>query len=240
METWGFIMKTDLNKVHLLGLAPSSIAIQLSLLREKLGDCEFHIYKNIEVTETPVLRIEPDAFRIKIHPVGKFPEISDNVSELLLFGVPGPQAKENVFSYFQSGIRCSEHHYHTFIHSGACVYHQVEIDLGVFVEAGAVISTQTTIEFGVNIKRGVLIGHHNHIGKFSEINPGVVLSGNVNVGTKTIIGTGTVVRDGVTIGANTTIGMGSNVVNDIPPGVVAYGNPCRVVKTKNDKGSELT
>ena len=35
---------------------------------------------------------------------------------------------------------------------------------------------------------------------------------------------------GVTIGSNTVIGAGSVVVKDIPSGVVAVGNPCKVVR----------
>ena len=232
LEKRVFIMQTNHKNIHLLGLAPSSITMQLSFLREKYGECEFHIYKNIEVSEKPDLRIDTDAFRFKIHSDGDFPEFSDPLSDLLLFGVPGPIAKENVFNYFSQRNGCDKHNYHTFIHSKAYISPETELGCGVFVEPGVVISTQTTIEFGVNLKRGVLIGHHNHIGKFCEINPGVVLSGNVIVGEKTVIGTGTVIKDGVVIGENSMIGMGSNVVDDIPPGVVAFGNPCRVVKTK--------
>ena len=233
-------MKTNYKIIHLLGLAPSSIAVPLSLIREKYRDCEFHIYKNVEVHEKPVLQINSDAYQIKIHSVGDFPKFSDRLPDLLLFGVPGPKAKENVFNYFSKKIGCDKDNYHTFVHSKAYVSLEAEIGYGVFVEPGVVISTQTTIDFGVHLKRGVLIGHHNHIGKFCEINPGVVLSGNVVVGEKTVIGTGTVIKDGIVIGANSIIGMGSNVIDDIPPGVVAFGNPCRVVKEKSNNGGKIS
>ena len=35
---------------------------------------------------------------------------------------------------------------------------------------------------------------------------------------------------GVTIGSNTVIGAGSVVTKDLPSGVIAAGNPCRVLK----------
>ena len=35
---------------------------------------------------------------------------------------------------------------------------------------------------------------------------------------------------GVTIGDNVVIGAGSIVTKDIPDHVIAYGNPCRVVR----------
>jgi maltose O-acetyltransferase len=39
-----------------------------------------------------------------------------------------------------------------------------------------------------------------------------------------------IVCPGVTIGRGSVIGAGSVVTRDIPPGVVAVGNPCRVIR----------
>jgi maltose O-acetyltransferase len=44
------------------------------------------------------------------------------------------------------------------------------------------------------------------------------------------LGGGVVVLPGVTIGRASVIGAGSVVTKDIPPGVVAVGNPCRVIR----------
>jgi serine acetyltransferase len=43
-------------------------------------------------------------------------------------------------------------------------------------------------------------------------------------------GMGVLVCPGVTIGSNVVIGAGSVVTKDIPSGVVAVGNPCRVMR----------
>ena len=45
------------------------------------------------------------------------------------------------------------------------------------------------------------------------------------------------INPGVTIGSNVVIGSGSVVTKDIPDGVVAAGNPCRVLReiTGEDK-----
>ena len=40
-----------------------------------------------------------------------------------------------------------------------------------------------------------------------------------------------IVCPGVTIGENTVVGAGSVVVQDLPPNVLAVGNPCRVVRS---------
>lgn len=52
----------------------------------------------------------------------------------------------------------------------------------------------------------------------------------VNIGDYVWIGGGTVILPGVTIGNNVVIGAGSVVTKDIPDDVVAFGNPCRVIR----------
>lgn len=44
------------------------------------------------------------------------------------------------------------------------------------------------------------------------------------------LGGGVIVNGGVTIGRGAVIGAGSVVTRDIPPGVVAAGVPCRVIR----------
>ncbi|AMD85256.1 maltose O-acetyltransferase [Capnocytophaga haemolytica] len=50
----------------------------------------------------------------------------------------------------------------------------------------------------------------------------------ITIGNNVWIGGGVVINPGVTIGDDVVIGSGSVVTKDIPSGVVAYGNPCRV------------
>jgi maltose O-acetyltransferase len=42
---------------------------------------------------------------------------------------------------------------------------------------------------------------------------------------------------GVTIGSGSVIGAGSVVTRDIPEGVLAAGNPCRVIRKITEKDS---
>lgn len=53
---------------------------------------------------------------------------------------------------------------------------------------------------------------------------------SVKIGNNVWVGAGAIILPGVTIGDNTVIGAGSVVTKDIPAGVVAVGNPCRVVR----------
>lgn len=45
-----------------------------------------------------------------------------------------------------------------------------------------------------------------------------------------MVGGGTIVNPGITIGSNVIIGSGSVVTHDIPEGVIAVGNPCRILR----------
>lgn len=52
----------------------------------------------------------------------------------------------------------------------------------------------------------------------------------VTVGNDVWLGGGSILLPGVTIGDDTVIGAGSVVTHSIPAGVVAVGNPCRVLR----------
>lgn len=58
---------------------------------------------------------------------------------------------------------------------------------------------------------------------------------SVHIGRVCWLGAGVIVLPGVTIGDGSVIGAGSVVTRDIPAGVVAVGNPCRVVRRINDE-----
>jgi maltose O-acetyltransferase len=59
---------------------------------------------------------------------------------------------------------------------------------------------------------------------------GPELARPVRIGARVWLGGGTIVLPGVTIGDGTTIGAGSVVTRDVPAGVLAAGNPCRVLR----------
>ncbi|EQE85893.1 UNVERIFIED_CONTAM: sugar O-acetyltransferase [Clostridioides difficile] len=52
----------------------------------------------------------------------------------------------------------------------------------------------------------------------------------VTVGDNVWIGGGAIIMPGVTIGDNVVIGAGSVVTKDIPSNMIAYGNPCRIIR----------
>ncbi len=146
-----------------------------------------------------------------------------------LFGVAKPAVKRAVFDYFQVHKQIQQTHYRNLVHPSAVVSASVVTANGFFAEPNAVVASFTTIGFGVTINRLVSVGHHCSIGDFVTLNPGVHVAGHCNIGNAVQIGIGTVVFDHVTIGEGSIIGGGSVVTKDIPAGVKAWGNPCKVI-----------
>ena len=60
----------------------------------------------------------------------------------------------------------------------------------------------------------------------------------IHIGNNVWLGAGVIVLPGVTIGDNSVVGAGSVVTKDIPPNVVALGNPCRVLREIGERDHE--
>ena len=60
---------------------------------------------------------------------------------------------------------------------------------------------------------------------------------DITIGSNVWIGGNVCIMPGVTIGDNVVIGAGSVVTKDVPAGVIAAGNPCRVIReiTEEDR-----
>ncbi len=116
------------------------------------------------------------------------------------------------------------------LHPTSYVSRNVAVGLGTVVFAKAVVNTDAVLGNFCIINTGATVDHDCEIGNYTHIAPGVNLCGTVKIGDRTLIGVGSCVCPEITIGADTIIGAGSVVVNDIPSGVVAHGNPCRVIK----------
>jgi len=60
--------------------------------------------------------------------------------------------------------------------------------------------------------------------------PVVILTAPVIIEDNVFIGSRVIILKGVTIGKDSVIGAGSVVVRSIPPGVIAAGNPAKVIR----------
>lgn len=215
------------NSVQILGLSEFYPAVLFDVLND-LGYSNFEIFSNLELDIIPFLPIQN--YRYKINK-NKTPII---LEDIIIMGVSGPKNKIPVFNFFSENHFLELKNLSIIVHPGSILSSAVSLGYGAFIEQNVVVGAQTKIGHCVNLKRGVNIGHHCEIGDWVDINPGAILSGKVKIGNFTIIGSGVVAIDGIEIGSNSLIGAGSVVTKNIPDGVIAYGNPCRVIK-ENDK-----
>lgn len=95
----------------------------------------------------------------------------------------------------------------------------------------------------ITIGNHVLIGPNvslytvNHALDPEERVKGICVAKPIHIGNKVWLCGNVQITAGVTIGDGSVIGTGSVVTKDIPPYVIAAGNPCRVIReiTENDK-----
>lgn len=75
-------------------------------------------------------------------------------------------------------------------------------------------------------------GNNIYFGNNCEVNMNCTFldDNKIIIGDNVWIGGGAIIMPGVTIGSNVVIGAGSIVCKDIPDDVIAFGNPCRVIR----------
>lgn len=219
-----------MKKITILGSSWINMGVFFDVCYEASGITLFSIYKNLSVEGSPAIEENPNNYSFSVIEPGEQVILGDSN---VIFGVTGPWGKYSVFNYFQKNQSVDKEVYKSIIHPSSYVAPSSKVQKGSFIWPNVTITSQVEIGFGVSIKNGVNICHHSVLGDYSEINPGAIISGGVKIGKGTIIGSGAVLKDGITIGANTVIGMGSVVTKDIPDGVVAFGNPCKVVRENN-------
>ena len=121
-----------------------------------------------------------------------------------------------------------------------CDYgYNIEIGENFFANHNCIILDCAKVTFGDNVFIAPNCGFYTagHPIDAERRNQGLEYARPIKVGDDVWFGGGVQVMPGVTIGSNTVIGSGSVVTKDIPSGVVAAGNPCRVIRpiTEEDK-----
>jgi len=117
----------------------------------------------------------------------------------------------------------------------------IYIDEGTFINVNAIFLDNNIINIGKNglIGPGVQLLTASH--PLSARERLIISNGNLKASYKTFskpihigdnvwIGGNTVVLPGITIGNNVTIGAGSVVTKNIPDNMLAFGNPCKIIR----------
>lgn len=114
-----------------------------------------------------------------------------------------------------------------------CDYgYNIKIGKDFYSNHNLTILDANTVEFGDNVFIAPNCSFYTagHPLDSETRNKGLEYAKPIKIGNNVWIGGNVIVLPGVTIGDNVVIGAGSVVAKDIPSGVVAVGNPCKVIK----------
>ena len=115
----------------------------------------------------------------------------------------------------------------------------ISIGKNFYTNHNVTILDGAKVTFGDNvfIAPNCVLSTAGHAIDSEQRSRGLEIALPITVGDNVWIGTNVSVLPGVTIGNNTIIGAGSVVNKNIPEGVIAAGNPCKVIRkiTEEDK-----
>ena len=207
-----------LTKLTILGKSDATIAMMLDILES------LNMFPEITIVNNLNLPIEHtfDNPKFKWRIVSNVPE---DLIEPAIIGVTYSDTKIKI-------IKTLGDHYNfiNLIHQKSSISSTANLGKGVMINDNTSISAHTTVGNYVSLNRNASIGHHTIIEDFVNINPGAIIAGHVIIGKGTKIGMGAMVLDHIHIGKNSVIGAGSVVTKDIPDNVIAYGNPCKIIR----------
>ena len=116
----------------------------------------------------------------------------------------------------------------------ACDYgSNIVLGDSVYFNFNCVVLDVARVVIGNNVMFGpaVQIYTATHPMDAAQRRSGIESGKTIRIGNDVWVGGAAVICPGVTIGDGAVIGAGSVVVKDIPAGVFAAGNPCKVIRT---------
>jgi maltose O-acetyltransferase len=110
--------------------------------------------------------------------------------------------------------------------------YQTSIGPGTFVNVGAVILDVARVTIGADVQIGpnVQLLTPTHPLEPAARRTKLEAAEPIAIGDNAWLGGGVIVCPGVTIGPDTVVGAGAIVTRDLPGGVLAVGNPARVIR----------
>lgn len=120
-----------------------------------------------------------------------------------------------------------------------CDYgYNISVGENFYANFGCVILDCAQVTIGDNVFLAPQVGIHTAGHPLDTVTrlAGLEYARPITIGNDVWIGAGAIILPGVSIGNGSVIGAGSIVTKSIPAGVVAAGNPCRVIKAIEQEG----
>lgn len=210
----------QIKTLNILGFSEATLTMVFDILETNNFFPEIKIINNIGYT--PIKEYVNNKFNIEI-----LDSLDLKKDDLLVLGAAQKSTKIKLLENFKD---LTYEKFYSVISNSSEISSTTKIGNGCIINSMTCIAGHTVLGDFVFVNRSVSIGHHTKIGNFTTINPGSNIAGNVEIGSNCQIGIGCNIFDSVKIGNNSIIGAGSLVTKNIPDNVVAYGNPCKIIK----------
>ncbi|MGN6184256.1 MAG: acetyltransferase [Thermoanaerobaculia bacterium] len=158
--------------------------------------------------------------------LGRIETIGAIEHDALIIAIGDNAKRRALFSAFESTSETMITAQHPF----TSIAPDVIIGDGSMISAGAIVTPRARIGRGVLLNTKSSVDHDTIVGDFAHISVGATVGAKCVIGDEAMIGLGASVSSGCRVGARSVIGAGAVVVRDIPPDVVAYGVPARVMR----------
>lgn len=160
---------------------------------------------------------------------------------VILNGVPGIRRKGSGRLILGDGVTVNSARWANWLGSAGSMMLSVENGAILELKRGCGVSaSQIIANIGIEIGEEALVGAGCLIcdSDMHEVPLGsgkAIAMAPIKIGRRAFIGARCIILKGVTIGEGAVVGAGSVVTRDIPPGVVASGNPAQIVKQLSEE-----
>ncbi|NHI94818.1 MAG: N-acetyltransferase [Candidatus Lokiarchaeota archaeon] len=168
--------------------------------------------------------------------IGNNVELGINDNELIIGENSTIRSYSIIYGDVKIGNRFTTGH-RIMIREKTTIGESVIIGTNSIIDGNCQIGNNVSIQSGVYVTWGVKVEDNVFMGPFSKTtndkypptrDKSALIGPVLKKGCS--IGSGAIILPGIEIGENTLIGAGSIVTKNIPPNVIAFGNPCKVVK----------
>jgi sugar O-acyltransferase, sialic acid O-acetyltransferase NeuD family len=130
----------------------------------------------------------------------------------------------------EEGIRLA-----TLIHPGVYIDETTTVGEGTVIAEGVTITANIEIGANTYVQPHAVIGHDIKIGQHTVIGSNCQIGGGDKIGDRVFMGFLSGVTDHISIGSDVIISAGAIVFRELPEGVIAVGNPARIMKRNENK-----
>lgn len=123
----------------------------------------------------------------------------------------------------------------TLIHPGVYIDETTTIGEGVIIAEGVTITANVEVGANTYIQAHAVIGHDIKIGQHAVIGSNCQIGGGDYIGNRVFMGFLSGTTDHISIGDDSIISAGAIVFKELPEGVIAVGNPARIMKKNETK-----